>query len=186
MGKLIYSMLVSLDGYARGPDGNFDWAEPDDVTHTFINQRAREIGTCLLGREMYNVMVFWETVLAERDLPPAYREYAEIWQGQEKIVYSTTLTEVASERTRIEREFDPEAVRALKASSELDISIDGPTLAHQAVRAGLVDEYAVYVCAAVAGGGLRFWPDDVRLDLELLEEQALGSGIVFMRYRERA
>ena len=163
MGKLVYSMLTSLDGYVSDASGGFDWSMPDEELHSYINDVSRTVGTYLLGRRMYQTMVFWETV---DDLPgtdATMLEYGRIWRSADKIVYSTTLTEVASERTRIERDFDPEAVRALKASSNLDLAIAGPALAARALRAGLVDELTIYVCPVVVGGGNAFFPQDVRL-----------------------
>lgn len=185
MGKLVYSMLTSLDGYVSDATGNFDWSVPDEELHTFINERSRSVGTYLLGRRMYQTMVAWETADDWAEGSPTMLDYAEIWQGSQKIVYSTTLTEVASERTRIEREFDVDAVRALKEASAADLTIDGPTLAAHALRAGLVDEVAVYVCPVIVGGGNAFYPPDVRLDLELQEQRRCGGGVVYLRYRVR-
>lgn len=182
MGKLIYSMLTSLDGYVSDVEGSFDWAVPDEELHLYINDVSRSIGTCLLGRRMYETMVFWEDPESVRGEPPAMVEYAEIWQGYGKIVYSTTLTEVGSARTRIERIFEPEAVRALKAESALDITIDGPTLAAHALKAGLVDELSVYVCPVAVGGGKPFYPRGLRLDLDLIEQKHFGNGVVNVRY----
>src|SRR5664279_3429607 len=182
MGKLIYSMLTSLDGYVSDAAGNFDWATPDQELHAYINSVSRSVGTCLLGRRMYETMVFWEDPQSVRGEPPVMVEYAEIWQGYNKVVYSTTLAAVASERTRVERSFEPDAVRALKSATELSLSIDGPTLAAHALRAGLVDELHVYVCPVVVGGGTAFYPAGVRLDLELLEERAFGNGVLSLRY----
>lgn len=182
MGKLIYSMLTSLDGYVNDADGRFEWATPDEELHAYVNSASRSVGTCLLGRRMYETMVFWEDPQSVRGEPPVMVEYAEIWQGYDKVVYSTTLAQVASERTRIERSFDPDAVRALKSATELNLSIDGPTLAAHALRAGLVDELHVYVCPVVVGGGTAFYPAGLRLDLELLDERAFGNGVLSLRY----
>ena len=182
MGKLVYSMLTSLDGYVNDADGRFEWAAPDEELHAYINTVSRSVGTCLLGRRMYETMVFWEDPESVRGEPPVMEEYAEIWQGYDKIVYSSTLAEVSSARTRIERTFDADAVRALKAATELNLSIDGPTLAGHALRAGLVDELHVYVCPVVVGGGTAFYPAGVRLDLELLEERAFDGGALSLRY----
>lgn len=139
-------MLTSLDGYVNDADGGFEWATPDEELHTDINSVSRSVGTRLLERRMYETMAFWEDPQSVRGEPPVMVEYAEIWEGDDKVVYSTTLAEVASVRTRIERSFDPDAVRALKSATELNLSIDGPTLATHALRAGLVDELHVYVC----------------------------------------
>lgn len=182
MAKLIYSMITSLDGYVSDEDGNFGWGAPEEESHVFLNEHMRSIGTFLYGRRMYETMAYWETAHMVPDQPPFIVECARIWQAADKIVYSTALDEVASERTRIERSFDPEAVRVLKAESERDLTVDGPVLAAQAIRAGLVDEYQLIVGPAIVGGGHRFFPADVRVDLELLDERRFGNGVVYLRY----
>ena len=182
MGKLIYAMITSLDGFVSNPDGNFGWGAPEEESHEFINQLMRSIGTHLYGRRMYETMVYWETTHTEPDQRPFILEYARLWRAANKIVYSATLNAVASERTRIERTFDPEAVRQLKAESDLDLAVNGPHLAAQAIRAGLVDEYQLFVGPAIVGGGNPFFPDDVRVDLELLDERRFGNGVVYLRY----
>lgn len=183
MGKLIYSMITSLDGHVSGPDGSFGWGGPaDDELHEFVNERARSIGTYLYGRRMYETMVYWETAHTEPDQPQVQLDWARIWQAADKVVYSTTMTEVASERTRIERAFDPDAVRQLKANSDRDIDVSGPHLAAQALRAGLVDQLQLFVAPAVVGGGNRFYPDGVRLDLELQDERRFANGFVYLQY----
>jgi dihydrofolate reductase len=182
MGKLIYSMITSVDGYVSDPDGNYGWGAPDEESHEFINEHMRSVGTYLFGRQMYETMVYWETAHTLPDQPPFILECARNWQAADKIVYSTTLHEVASERTRIERTFDPETVRKLKAEADLDITVDGPHLAAHAIRAGLVDEYQLIVGPAIVGGGNPFFPDDVRVDLELLDERRFGNGVVYLRY----
>ena len=154
--------------------------------HRFVNELERPVGTYLYGRRMYEVMSYWETAYTGPDQPAVIRDYAEIWQAADKIVYSKTLETVSSARTRIERNFDPEAVQQLKASAGRDISIGGPDLAAQAIKAGLVDEYHVFVVPYVAGGGTRFLPDNVRLELELLDERRFGNGVVHLHYRTRA
>ena len=189
MAKLIYSAITSLDGYVADQDGNFEWAAPDEEVHTFVNDLERPIGTYLYGRRMYEVMVFWETARALADQPPFVRDFerdfARIWQAADKIVYSRTLETVSSARTRIERDFDPEAVRQMKASAARDMSVGGPDLAAQAFKAGLVDECHLFVTPIVVGGGKQFLPDDVRLKLELLDERRFGNGVVHLRYRTR-
>jgi dihydrofolate reductase len=180
--RLIYSALASLDGYIEDENGTFDWGEPDAEVHTFINDLERAVGTHLLGRRMYEVLVSWETIdLA--DQPPHIKDFAEIWRATHKIVYSKTLTTVSSARTRIERDFDPEAVRRLKAEAARDLSVGGPDLAAQAFRAGLVDEVHLFVAPIVVGGGKRSLPDDVRLELELLDERRFGNGMAYLRYQ---
>jgi dihydrofolate reductase len=182
MGKLIYSMITSVDGYVSDRDGNFGWGAPEEESHEFVNEQSKSIGTYLYGRRMYETMVFWETAHEMPDQPPFIVDYARTWQATDKIVYSTTLDDVTSERTRLERSFDPEAVRKLKAESELDLTVDGPHLAAHAIRAGLVDEYQLIVGPAIVGGGNRFFPDEVRVDLELLYERRFRNGVVFLRY----
>jgi dihydrofolate reductase len=182
--KLIYSAITSLDGYVADDDGNFDWAEPDEELHTFINDLERPIGTYLYGRRMYEVMVDWET-LTLPDQPPFIKDFAELWQAADKVVYSRTLETASSARTRIERRFDPDAVRHMKAAAGRDITVGGPDLAAQAIRAGLVDECRLYIAPVVVGGGKRSLPNDVRLKLELLDERRFGNGVVHLRYRAR-
>jgi dihydrofolate reductase len=183
MGKLTYSAIASLDGYVADEAGKFDWAEPDEEVHRLVNDLERPVGTYLYGRRMYEVMAYWETAHALPDQPPFVRDFAEIWQAADKIVYSKTLETAATARTRIERDFDPETVRQLKASAERDITVGGPDLAAQAIRAGLVDELQLFVAPVVVGGGKRSLPDHVRLELELLDERRFGSGVVYLRYR---
>ena len=180
MAKLIYSAIASLDGYTADADGNFDWAAPGDEVHAFVNDLERPVGTYLYGRRMYEMMVPWETMADER---PVMRDFAEIWRAADKIVYSRTLDSASSARTRIERAFDPEAVRALKASAERDLTVGGAELAGHALRAGVVDEVQLYLNPVVVGGGKRALPDGVRLGLELLDERRFGSGVVYLRYR---
>jgi dihydrofolate reductase len=182
MARLIYSSIMSLDGYAADEEGNFDWAEPDEEVHTFVNDLERRVGTYLLGRRTYEVMVVWETMdLANQ--PPFIRDFAEIWRAADKLVYSKTLATASTARTRIERDFDPEAVRQLKASAGHDLNVGGPDLAAQAFTAGLVDECHLFVAPVVVGGGTRSLPSKVRLELELLDERRFGNGMVYLRYR---
>jgi dihydrofolate reductase len=185
MAKLIYSAITSLDGYIADEDGNFDWAAPDEEVHTFVNDLERPVGTYLYGRRMYEVMVAWETAHTFADQRPVMQDFAKIWQAADKVVYSRTLAAVSSARTRIERDFDPEAVRQLKASAGRDLSVGGPDLAGQAIRAGLVDEYHLFLVPFMVGGGNRSLPDNVRVQLELLDERRFGGGVVFLRYRTR-
>jgi dihydrofolate reductase len=185
MAKLIYPAIASLDGYVADEDGIFDWAEPDEEVHTFVNDLERPVGTHLYGRRLYEVLVAWETMDARPDQPPYFLDFAKIWQAAEKIVYSRTLETVSSARTRIEREFDPEVVRELKATSERDLLVGGPELASEAIRAGLVDEYHLFLAPVVVGGGKRSLPEDVRVDLELLDERRFASGFVYLLYGAR-
>ena len=182
MAKLIYSAIASLDGYVADEDGNFDWAAPDEEVHRAANDLERPVGTHLYGRRMYEVMVYWETV-ALADQPPVIRDYAEIWQAADKVVYSRTLKTPSSARTRIEPDFDSEAVRQMKSSAERDISVGGPELAAHAIRAGLVDECHLFLTPILVGGGTPSLPDNVRVELELLDERRFRGGVVYLRYR---
>jgi dihydrofolate reductase len=184
MANLIYSTLASLDGYVADEAGKFDWAEPDEEVHSVFNDLERPVGTYLYGRRMYEVMVAWEA-MDLRDQPPFIRDYAEIWRAADKIVYSKTLETASSARTRIERDFDPEAIGQMKAATERDISVGGPDLAGQAIRAGLVDELHQFLAPIVVGGGKPSLPDDVRVELELLDERRFGNGVVWLHYRAR-
>ena len=183
MGKLIYAAIASLDGYVEDEEGKFDWAMPDEELHAFVNDLERPIGTYLYGRRMYETMVFWETASAAADEPAVFHDYAEIWRAAEKVVYSRTLQTASSAKTRIEREFDPDAVRRLKESSGADISVGGAELAGQAIGAGLVDECHLFLFPVVVGGGKRALPADVGAQLELLDERRFGSGVVHLHYR---
>jgi dihydrofolate reductase len=184
MAKLIYSTITSLDGYVADEDGKFDWAEPDEEVHSFVNDLYRPVGTFLFGRRMYEVLVAWEA-LELADQPSYIQDFAEIWRTADKVVYSKTLETASSARTRIERDFEPEAVRQLKATAERDLSVGGPDLAAQALEAGLVDEIHLVVAPVVVGGGNQALPDKVRLDLELLDERRFGNGMVHLRYATR-
>lgn len=182
MAKLIYSAITSLDGYVADEEGKWDWSVPDEEVHTFINDLARPAGTHLYGRRMYEVLVAWETMdLAGQ--PPCIEDFAQIWRAADKVVYSKTLEEVSSARTRIRRDFDPEAVREMKAKAERDITVGGPVLAAEAIDAGLVDELQLFVSPAVVGGGKPALTDGLRLSLELLDEHRFGNGAVHLRYR---
>jgi dihydrofolate reductase len=183
MAKLIYSAIMSLDGYVADEDGSFDWAAPDEEVHSFVNDLERPVGTYLYGRRMYDVMAVWENANTVADQPPFMHDFAEIWQAADKIVYSKTLETVSSARTRIERDFDPEAVRQQKARAGRDITVGGPDLAAQAIKAGLVDEFHLFLAPVVVGGGKQSLPDDVRVKLELLDERRFGNGFVHLHYR---
>jgi dihydrofolate reductase len=184
MATLRYTVIASLDGYVEDAQGTFDWAAPDEEVHAFVNDLERPVGTHLYGRRMYETMVFWESPL-DPTAPPHLKDFAEIWQAADKIVYSKTLETVASARTRIERDFDPEAVRQLKATASHDLTVGGSELAARAIEAGLVDEYQLLLVPVVVGGGKRALPDDVRQNLELLGERRFGNGTVYLRYGTR-
>jgi dihydrofolate reductase len=186
MAKLIYAAISSLDGYVADAEGNFDWSAPDDEVHRFVNELERPIGTYLYGRRMYEVMRYWETAQTGNDELSAEQEYAKIWQATDKIVYSKSLDRVSTGNTRIEREFEPEAIEHLKTTATRDISVAGPTLAAQALKLGVVDECHLFLSPVVVGGGNPALPDNVRLKLELLDERRFGNGVVHLHYRIKA
>jgi dihydrofolate reductase len=186
MARLIYSAITSLDGYVEDEAGKFDWAAPDDEVFAFVNDLERPIGTYLYGRRMYEKMVLWETVSTGAEQPEVIRDFAKIWRSAEKIVYSRTLQTASSARTRIERAFDPDTLRRLKQSSRPDITIGGAELAGQAIAAGLVDECHLFLGPIIVGAGKRALPDNVRTQLELLDERRFNSGVVHLHYRVRA
>ena len=183
MAKLIYSAIASLDGYIADEDGSFDWAVPDEEVHAFINDLVRPVGTYLYGRRMYEMMVVWENDPSIAEQSPLLRDFAEIWRAADKVVYSRTLKVASTTRTRMERDFDPETVRRLKASTGRDLTVSGPDLATHAFRAGLVDECDLFLAPVVVGGGKRALPEGVRVGLELLDERRFGNGMVYLRHR---
>jgi dihydrofolate reductase len=183
VGKLVYTAIMSLDGHTTDESGNFDWAAPSADVHAFVNDLERPVRTYLYGRRMYETMAVWETDPRLGEHSPVTRDFAQIWRAADKIVYSSTLDEVATERTRIERAFDPAEVRRLKETSEADAGIGGPTLAAHAIRAGLVDEWHLFVAPIVVGGGLSALPDGVRIGLELVDQRRFASGTTFLHYR---
>ena len=186
MAKLIYSAISSLDGYIEDEAGGFDWAVPDDEVHALVNDLERSAGTYLYGRRMYETMLGWETDPSLAAQSPLMRDYAASWQAADKVVYSTTLDAPSTARTRIERAFDADQVRQMKASASRDLSVGGPDLAAQAFRAGLVDECHLFLTPIIVGGGKPSLPDGVRLELELLEERRFAGGTVHLHYRTRA
>jgi len=185
MAHLIYSAISSLDGYIEDMEGKFDWAAPDEEVHRFINDLERAAGTYLLGRRMYETMLVWETDPNLAADSPITRDYAEIWQAANKIVYSRTLETVSTRKTQLERTLDLESIRQLKEAVEQDILIGGPELAAHVFRAGLIDECHLFLTPIMVGGGKQSLPDNVRIELELLEERRFGTGMVFLRYRTR-
>ncbi len=179
MAKLLYSAIASLDGYVADEDGSFGWAAPDEEVHSFANDLERGVGTHLYGRGMYEVMVAWETM---EDEHPVMRDFAEIWRSAEKIVFSSSLESVNSARTRIERDFDPAAIRELKASASRDISVGGPNLASEAIAAGLVDEFHLFLTPIAVGGGKQALPIEAPLKLELIDQHRFEGGTVHLHY----
>ena len=185
MAHLIYSAISSLDGYIEDTDGKFNWAVPDEEVHRYINDLERTVSTYLYGRRMYETMMGWETDPNLAATSSLMRDFAEIWQAADKIVYSKTLETVSTRKTRIERDFDPEAIRQLKVTAGHDILIGGPHLALQAFKAGLIDECHLFLAPIIVGGGKQSLPNNVRLELELLEERRFGNGMVHLRYQAR-
>lgn len=186
MTRLIYSAITSLDGYVVDEHGSFDWAAPDEEVHAFVNDLERTVGTYLYGRRLYEVMTYWETAHTQPDQVPVEQDFTAIWQAADKIVYSSTLAEVTTARTRLEREFDPAAIRRLKAESGQDITIGGATLAARAFDAGLIDEVQLFLNPVIVGGGIRALPDHLRLPLDLVDEHRFAAGVVYLHYRVRS
>jgi dihydrofolate reductase len=182
VGRLLYSAIASLDGYIEDESGKFDWAVPDEEVLSFVNDLERPVVTYLYGRRMYETMVAWESI---DDPRPFIQDFAQIWRKAEKVVYSRSLESVSSARTRIERDFDPEAVQRLKDEAPADMSIGGPDLAGQAIKARLVDEYQLFLVPVLVGGGKRAFPDGVPRELEPLGHRRFDSGVVYLQYRQR-
>jgi len=185
MAKLIYAAISSLDGYVADSEGNFDWSMPSEEVHRFVNNLERRIGTYLYGRRMYEVMRYWETASTGNGEPSAGQEFAKMWQATDKIIYSRSLENVSTARTKLEREFDPAVIRRMKADASRDIAVSGPTIAGQAMKLGLVDECHLFLSPIVVGGGTPALPDNVRIQLELLDERRFGNGVVHLHYRVR-
>jgi dihydrofolate reductase len=183
MAKLIFAAITSLDGYVADADGNFDWSMPSEEVHRFVNNLEAGIGTYLYGRRMYEVMRYWETASTGNGEQSAEQEFAKLWQRADKIIYSRSLDEVSTASTRLEREFDAEAIRQMKADVTRDIAVSGPTLAAEALRHGLVDECHLFLSPIVVGGGTPALPDNVWLQLELLDERRFDNGVVHLHYR---
>jgi dihydrofolate reductase len=183
--KLIYSAITSLDGYVNDESGGFSWAKPDEEVHSFENELERQIGTYLYGRRLYEVMRYWQDPPDLASQAPYIKDYAEIWQAADKVVYSRSLESPSTPRTRLEREFDAEAVGQMKEAAEADLSVGGPGLAAEALRAGLVDELHQVLYPVVVGGGTHWLPGGLRLDLELLDERRFAGGAVHLYYRAR-
>ncbi len=183
MRKLIYSVITSLDGYVNDATGDFQWAAPDEEVHAFVNERQRPFGTHLLGRRLYETMAVWDDPSIGDGEPPVVQDFAEIWRGADKVVFSTTLEDVSTARTRLVRTFDPAAVVALKAQATADLTIGGPTLAAPALTGGLVDELQQFVVPEVVGGGTPWLPSGLRLRLELVDERRFANGTVYLHHR---
>ncbi|MCJ7832223.1 MAG: dihydrofolate reductase family protein [Actinobacteria bacterium] len=182
MARLVYAVLASLDGYVADEPGNFDWAAPGEEVHRFINELERPVGTYLYGRRLFEVMAVWQNMPNIGQEPDVIREFAAIWQSADKIVYSKTLTTVATPKTRLERAFDPQSVRTMVTNQERDVSIGGPTLAAHALRAGIVDDIHLFVVPVVVGGGTSCWPAGVRLALDLVEQTRFADGTLHLHY----
>ena len=183
MARLVYSAIMSLDGYTADEAGNFDWAVPDPEVFTCINDLERTFGTHLYGRRMYETMAYWETFEATDDQPPYLQDFARIWRAATKVVYSKTLEAPISARTRIERQFEAEAVERMKETAGDDISLGGPNLACQAMAAGLIDEMHLFLTPVTVGGGTAALPDGFYPNFELLHVNRFASGVVHLQYR---
>jgi len=181
--RLIYFAMQSLDGYIEDPQGKFDWAGPDDEVHQFVNDLLRPVGTYLYGRRMYETMQGWETLYGTESDPPVERDFARLWRAADKVVYSTILSQVSTQRTRLDRAFDVDAIREMKARAQRDLAIGGPGLAAHAFRAGLIDEIHLFVAPRIVGGGKPSLPEGVDLELKLVEERRFErSSVVYLRY----
>ena len=183
MARLLYMAITSLDGYVADEAGKYDWAMPDDEVFGFINDFERPVGTYLYGRRLYQEMTGWETRDADPGLPPLVLDFARIWQAADKVVYSRSLGNVSTARTRLERDFDPGSVREMKARSDRDITVGGSELAAEAIRAGLVDEIHLVISPVMVGGGKKALPGQVLVRLETLNERRFGNGVVHLGYR---
>jgi dihydrofolate reductase len=185
MANLIFVANTSLDGFTEDKDGKFDWTEPGDDYFKFVTDIVRSTRTHLYGRRMYEAMMVWETDPNLAAVSALMRDFAETWQAANKIVYSRTLEAIATRNTQLEQTFEPEAIRQLKATSGHDILIGGPELAAHAFRAGLIDEYHLFIIPILVGGGKSALPDNTRMELELLAERRFNNGTVYLRYRTR-
>jgi len=180
--RLVYAGITSLDGYTVDAQGSFAWAEPDAEVHAFVNDLQRRLGTYLYGRRLYETMRVWQTV-PEDEGPEEMRDFGRVWRSGDKVVYSATLSDVSTPRTRLEHDFDPASVRALVDEADCDVSVGGATLAASALRAGIVDELHQFLHPVVVGGGTPYLPEGVRLGLELLDERRFESGVVHLHHR---
>jgi dihydrofolate reductase len=192
MGKLIYSITTSLDGFVADQDGNFEWAMPSEEVHAFVNDIVRNAGTFLLGRKMYETLKVWDTIPTEgtneaMDGPSeAMNDYARIWQAAKKIVYSSSLSEVTIANATLERVFNPETVKKLVAESDKDFDIGGPHLAVEAIKAGIVDEYHQFIAPILIGSGNYWLPKDVKSKLKLVDLRKFENGFVHLQYNKES
>jgi dihydrofolate reductase len=185
MAKLIYISNVSLDGYIEDEHGSFNWTAPDDEVFAFITDLVRSVGTHLYGRRLYDTMAVWETDSALAAQSELMGDFADVWQAAEKVVYSTTLDAVSTAKTKLERNFDPDSVRDMKASATSDLTVGGANLAAHAFKAGLVDECHLFIAPVLLGGGKPSLPSGTRAELELLDERRFNNGVVYLRHRAR-
>jgi len=188
MGKLIYLITTSLDGFVADKDGNFNFAMPSEESHAFVDEVLSNVGTILMGRKLYEVMKVWEDAPTEGvggiidDPSQAMNDFAKIWHAAKKIVYSTSLNDVQIANARLERTFDPEAIQKLVAESDKDFDIGGPNLAGQAIKAGIVDEYHQVIAPIMIGSGNHWLPKDVKSKLKLVDERKFKNGFVHLQY----
>ena len=184
--RLIFLAIQSLDGYIEDEQGKFDWARPDQEVHRFVNDLIRPVGTYLYGRRMYETMQGWETQYGLAPDPPWTQDFAQIWRAADKVVYSRTLKQVSTPKTRLERTFDVDAIREMKARAERGLAIGGPGLAANAFRAGLIDEIHLLIAPRIVGGGKPSFPDELDLKLQLIDERRFEkSSVAYLRYAAR-
>jgi dihydrofolate reductase len=191
MGKLIYLITTSLDGYVADENGKFDWAMPSEEVHSFVNDSLRNVGTILMGRNLYETMKVWDDIPTEGTSGPymdgpsaAMNDFAKIWRAASKIVYSTTMTDVTIANTTLERSFDPSAIQKLVASSDKDFDIGGPHLAAAAIKANIIDEYHQIIVPLILGGGNHWLPGGNKNKLELTDLRKFANGFVHLQYRK--
>lgn len=185
MARLAYTVIGSMDGYVADASGSFDWAAPSEEVHRFVNDLERPVGTHLYGRRLYEVMSVWQDFPGIDDEPEVVKDYARLWQSLDKVVYSTTLADVTTPRTRLERSFDAPQVRAMVDALERDASIGGPTLAAHALRADIVDDVHVFTVPVAVGGGTPIWPSGISLTFDLVDQNRFANGTVHQHYRAR-
>jgi dihydrofolate reductase len=180
--KLMYVSNVSLDGFIEDEHGGFEWTEPDDGQFAFVTDLVRPVGTYIYGRRLYETMAVWETEPALSAQSDLYAEFARVWQAADKIVYSSTLDAVSTGNSRLERRFDPDSIRKMKATTSRDLMVGGANIAAYAFNAGLIDECHLFICPCVVGRGKPSLPSDLRAKLELLDERRFDNGVVYVRH----
>jgi dihydrofolate reductase len=190
MGKLIYLITTSIDGYVADENGNFDWGSPSEEVHAFVNETLRNVGTILMGHNLYETMKVWDEIPTEGTGGPmdgpseAMNDFAKIWRAANKIVYSTSLSAVSIANATIERSFDPSAIQKIVAESDKDFDIGGPHLAGEAIQAGIVDEYHQIIVPQLIGGGNYWLPKGVKAKLKLVDVRTFKNGFVHLQFNK--